>query len=376
MRPRGHGGGAAVAIARAGHGLFNLMRQHGGSVGSALMAALPSLLTRVEKPVLTEHVGVYDPVTTERIAAITRGLTARGTDAFLAKQQASMVLDRQIGWQASVLAFSRLYLISGILLVGALPLLLICRTGRSKLSVTVDMHQAGTRFPPPGVHPCTDVFPSRLPVPAMPTRDAALFLMHAWTQSESLRKHMLAVECAMRAYAVHFGEDPESWGLAGLIHDFDYEKFPNNAQGADVEHPAEGVRYLRAEGWPADICEAVLGHANYTGVPRVTRLAQALFAVDELTGLITASALVKPSKAVTDVDVTGVKKKMKDKAFARGVNRDDIVQGARALGVPLDTHIALVLEAMQAQAAALGLVGVPVVVAHESPNSTPVSTDA
>ena len=138
--------------------MFNLMRQHGGSVGIALMAALPSLLTRVEKPVLTEHVGVYDPVTTERIAAITRGLTARGTDAFLAKQQASMVLDRQIGAQARVLAFSRLYLISGILLVGALPLLLIWRTGRSQLSVTVDMHEAGTRFPPPGVHPVPSFF--------------------------------------------------------------------------------------------------------------------------------------------------------------------------------------------------------------------------
>ena len=202
----------------------------------------------------------------------------------------------------------------------------------------------------------------------MPTRDDALRLVHDWTASESLRKHMLSVECAMRAYATRFGEDVEVWGVAGLIHDFDYERYPNDAQAADAEHPAEGVRYLRSLGWSDDICEAVLGHAHYTGVARTTRMAKALFAVDELTGLITACALVKPSKAVADVDVAGVRKKMKDKAFARGVNRDDIVQGAADLGVPLDEHIGMVLQAMQAAADALGLRGSPPVPA--SPGST------
>lgn len=202
----------------------------------------------------------------------------------------------------------------------------------------------------------------------MPSRSSALALVHEWTRSESLRKHMLAVETAMRAYARRLGGDEEAWGVAGLIHDFDYERFPNDAQAADAEHPAEGVRHLRALGWPEEICEAVLGHAHYTGVARVTPMAKALFAVDELTGLITACALVKPSKAVADVDVAGVRKKMKDKAFARGVNRDDIVQGAEALGVPLDEHIGVVLAAMQANAEALGLNGVT--------PSTALSSDA
>lgn len=202
----------------------------------------------------------------------------------------------------------------------------------------------------------------------MPSRSSALALVHEWTRSESLRKHMLAVETAMRAYARRLGADEEAWGVAGLIHDFDYERFPNDAQAADAEHPAEVVRHLRALGWPEEICEAVLGHAHYTGVARVTPMAKALFAVDELTGLITACALVKPSKAVADVDVAGVRKKMKDKAFARGVNRDDIVQGAEALGVPLDEHIGVVLAAMQANAEALGLNGVT--------PSTALSSDA
>lgn len=191
----------------------------------------------------------------------------------------------------------------------------------------------------------------------LPTRSDALAMVHAWTASESLRKHMLAVECAMRAYAVRLEQDVELWGLTGLIHDFDYEKFPNASLAADAEHPAEGVRVLRAAGWPNDLCDAVLGHAEYTGVPRISLLAKALFAVDELTGLITASALVKPSRAVADVDVPGVRKKMKDKAFARGVNRDDVINGAAALGVPLDEHIGVVLSAMQEAAASLGLAG-------------------
>ncbi|MBL0940921.1 MAG: HDIG domain-containing protein [Gemmatimonadaceae bacterium] len=202
----------------------------------------------------------------------------------------------------------------------------------------------------------------------MPSRPEALALVHEWTQSESLRKHMLSVETAMRAYAQRLGADEESWGIAGLIHDFDYERYPNAAMAADAEHPAEGVRHLRSLGWPEEICDAVLGHAHYTGVARESDMAKALFAVDELTGLITACALVKPSRAVADVDVSGVRKKMKDKAFARGVNRDDIVQGAEALGVPLDEHIGVVLTAMQANAEALGL-GAPA-------PSTALSSDA
>jgi putative nucleotidyltransferase with HDIG domain len=206
----------------------------------------------------------------------------------------------------------------------------------------------------------------------MPTRQHAWSLVQEWTQSESLRKHMLSVETAMRAYARHLGADEEAWAVAGLIHDFDYERFPNDAQAAEAEHPAEGVRHLRGLGWPEEILQAVLGHAHYTGVARVTPMAKALFAVDELTGLITACALVKPSKAVRDVDVAGVRKKMKDKAFARGVNREDIIQGADALAIPLDEHIGLVLTAMQENAEALGLAGVM----QSTPTSTAISSDA
>jgi len=193
-------------------------------------------------------------------------------------------------------------------------------------------------------------------MPAL-TRDSALRLMESWTASESLRKHMLSVEAAMRAYAERFGEDVETWAITGLLHDFDYERYPNAAQAADAEHPAEGVRHLRALGVSDNVCDAILGHAHYTGVPRTTRLAQALFACDELCGLLTACALVKPSKAIADVEVPGVRKKLKDKAFARGVNRDDIVEGAAALGVPLDEHIAFVLGAMRTAATILGLDG-------------------
>ncbi|MCU0648323.1 MAG: HD domain-containing protein [Gemmatimonadaceae bacterium] len=195
---------------------------------------------------------------------------------------------------------------------------------------------------------------------ALPPRADALALVESWTASPSLRAHMLAVEAAMRAYAEREQADVERWGLTGLVHDFDYERFPNDAHAADLEHPAEGVRHLRALGWPDDICEAILGHATYCNVPRVTRMAQALFAVDELTGLVTATALVKPSRSVLDVDVASVKKKMKDKGFARGVSRDDIQLGVAELGVPLDEHIAVVIGAMQGAADALGLRGTPV----------------
>ena len=192
----------------------------------------------------------------------------------------------------------------------------------------------------------------------LPSRADALALVHEYTASDSLRKHMLSVEAAMRAYAVKFGEDPERWGLAGLVHDFDYEKFPNASHSPTEEHPAEGVRILRSKGFPEDILQAILGHATYCNVPRETRMAKALFAVDELTGLITASALVKPSRSVHEVEASSVRKKMKDKAFARGVNRDDVINGAAELGVPLDEHIAFVIEAMRGVAPSIGLAGV------------------
>ncbi|MEJ7810389.1 MAG: HD domain-containing protein [Gemmatimonadaceae bacterium] len=193
----------------------------------------------------------------------------------------------------------------------------------------------------------------------LPTRADALVLMHEFTASESLRKHMLSVEAAMRAYAEHFGEDAERWGLAGLMHDFDYERWPNADHSPDHEHPAEGVRLLRARGYPEDVLQAILGHAQYSGVARDARLAKTLFAVDELTGLITATALVRPSRSVHEVDARSVRKKMKDKAFARGVSREDVVSGAEDLGVELDAHIQFVIEAMQRSAGVLGLAGTP-----------------
>ena len=196
-----------------------------------------------------------------------------------------------------------------------------------------------------------------MPHADLPSRADALALVEEYTASESLRKHMLAVETAMRAYAEHFGEDAERWGLTGLVHDFDYERFPNHAHSPVEEHPAEGVRILRAHGYPEDILEAILGHATYSGVARESRMAKALFAVDELTGLITATALVRPSRSVTEVDARSVRKKMKDKAFARGVSREDVIQGAQELGVELDEHIGFVIAAMQRNAAALSLAG-------------------
>jgi predicted hydrolase (HD superfamily) len=192
---------------------------------------------------------------------------------------------------------------------------------------------------------------------SLPSRAEALALVHEWTKSVSLRGHMLSVEAAMRAYAVRGGHDVEKWGLTGLLHDFDYERFPNAGQRADVEHPAEGVRHLRGLGYPEDVCEAILGHARYTGVSRVTPMAMTLFAVDELCGLVTATALVRPSKSVHEVDVRSVQKKFKDKAFARGVNREDIIDGAAELGVPVEEHIGIVIGALQGVSADLGLAG-------------------
>ncbi|MEJ7759321.1 MAG: HD domain-containing protein [Gemmatimonadaceae bacterium] len=191
----------------------------------------------------------------------------------------------------------------------------------------------------------------------LPTRDEALALMQEYTTSDSLRKHMLSVEAAMRAYAGKFGEDADTWGLAGLMHDFDYERFPNNSHSPTEEHPAEGARVLRSHGYPEEIVQAILGHATYSGVARETQMAKTLFAVDELTGLVTATALVRPSKSVLEVEAKSVRKKMKDKAFARGVNRDDVVNGAADLRVDLDEHIAFVIAAMQGVAPSLGLAG-------------------
>jgi len=197
------------------------------------------------------------------------------------------------------------------------------------------------------------------PAPSLPTRADALALMHEYTASDSLRKHMLSVEAAMRAYAEHFGEDPERWGLAGLIHDFDYERYPNAAHSPTDEHPSQGVKLLRERGWPEDILQAILGHAAYTNVARETRMARTLFAVDELTGLITATALVKPTKSVHDVDARSVRKKMKDKAFAKGVSREDVLLGVQEMGVDLDQHVQFVIDAMRREAEAIGLAGVP-----------------
>ena len=180
------------------------------------------------------------------------------------------------------------------------------------------------------------------------TRDEAFALLTEYTKKENLIKHALAVEAAMRRYAEIFGEDPEEWGIVGLLHDFDYEKFPDN-------HPYKGVEILKEKGLPEEWLEAILGHADYTGVERKTLLAKTLFAVDELTGFIVAVALVRPSKKIEEVAVKSVKKKMKDKAFAAAVNRKDIVKGADELNVSLEEHIKNVLEAMKAIAQELGL---------------------
>ncbi len=178
--------------------------------------------------------------------------------------------------------------------------------------------------------------------------------MESWTASESLRKHMLAVESATAAYARKLGGDETIWRIAALLHDFDYERHPDLGENG---HPYVGMKYLREAGYPDAIIEAIAGHADFTGVPRVTPLAKALYACDELTGLITAATLVRPDKDVRNLELKSLKKKFKDKAFARGVNREDVVRGADELGVELWEHAAFVLSAMQADAEILGLDG-------------------
>jgi len=184
----------------------------------------------------------------------------------------------------------------------------------------------------------------------MTDRTSAWNLLTEFTQSESLRKHALAVEACMRAYARKFGTDEELWGTVGLIHDFDYEKYPS-----PEEHPYKGNEILKERGYSDEIRRAIMSHAEYTGVARETPLEKALFACDELAGLITATGLVKPSKSLAEVDAKSVRKKMKDKAFARSVSRDDIVNGACELGIDLDEHIAFCIEAMKTIAPQLGL---------------------
>ncbi len=186
----------------------------------------------------------------------------------------------------------------------------------------------------------------------MLTREQALAVLHEFTKSESLRKHALAVESCVAAYARKFGEDENKWSVTALLHDFDYEMHPHAP-----DHPMKGEPILAERGIPEDVRRAILSHANYSGVPRVSPLEKTLFAVDELAGFITAVSLVKPGRSVHEVDTKSVRKKMKDKAFARSVSREDIVNGAAELGIDLDQHIEFCIQAMQARAKELGLAG-------------------
>ena len=189
----------------------------------------------------------------------------------------------------------------------------------------------------------------------MPDRADDWNLLCEFTASDSLRKHALAVEICVRAYARRFGEDEELWGLTALLHDFDYERWPNNDHRAMEEHPYQGSLILRERSYPEQLIRAILSHANYSGVPRQSRLEHTLFACDELAGFLTACALVKPGKSIFEVKTDSVKRKLKDKAFARGVNRDDVLKGAEELGIPLDEHIQSCIEAMRGVAGQLGL---------------------
>ena len=191
---------------------------------------------------------------------------------------------------------------------------------------------------------------------ARPTREEAWQLLCEWVQSPNLRRHALAVEAAMRAYARRFGEDEELWGITGLVHDLDYERYPD-MNDPENGHPRTALRLFRELGWPEELIEAVAGHATFLGVPRRTRLAKTLFAVDELTGLIIAVALVRPDKDIRNVKVKSIKKKWKDKRFAAGVNRQEIEEATEELGVDLWEHVGFVLEAMQGVATELGLAG-------------------
>jgi putative nucleotidyltransferase with HDIG domain len=188
--------------------------------------------------------------------------------------------------------------------------------------------------------------------------DQALQILHEWVESESLRKHCYAVSDCMRHFAQLNGADADLWEAVGLLHDMDYERHPNAAQSPTEEHPSAAAKWLRQSGWSEEVCRAILSHANYTGVARETPMEKTLYAADELSGFVTAVARVRPSKSIREVDVVAVKKKMKDKAFARAVNRQDIIEGAQELGRPLDEVIAEVIAALTLDADRLGLAGV------------------
>ncbi len=185
-----------------------------------------------------------------------------------------------------------------------------------------------------------------------PDRDEALALLHEYTKGESLRRHAYAVEAAVRGYARRYGEDETLWSVTALLHDFDYEQWPSPA-----DHPFRGVEILAARGYPEVVTRAILSHADYSGVPRESRLEKVLYACDEMAGFVTAATLVRPSKSVLDLEAASVKKRMKDKAFARAVSREDLLRGADELGLPLETHIANVIESLREEADALGLRG-------------------
>ncbi len=187
------------------------------------------------------------------------------------------------------------------------------------------------------------------------TRDQALALVHEYTQSEPLRRHMYAVELSMRALAEKYGESADEWGLVGLLHDFDYERFPNAQHSATDEHPAEGVRILAGHGLPDAMQRAILGHATYTGVPRDSLMARALFAADELSGFLVACAMVRPNRSLAELEAPSVRKKLRDKGFARGVSREDVYLGADELGVPLDDLIGMLIAALRPHERLLGL---------------------
>jgi putative nucleotidyltransferase with HDIG domain len=189
----------------------------------------------------------------------------------------------------------------------------------------------------------------------MMSREEALALMHEYTPSDALRKHMYGVEAAMRAYALRRGEDEDAWGLVGLLHDFDYERYPNHEHSSTEGHPSFGVSVLRERGLPEVLCEAILGHASYTGVPRTSLVAKTLFAVDELCGFLVACALVRPSKSLSDLTVKSVKKKLKDKAFARAVSREEVYKGAEELEIPFEDHVQFTIEALRPVEQELGL---------------------
>jgi len=191
----------------------------------------------------------------------------------------------------------------------------------------------------------------------MPNRDEAWKLLCEYTQNENLRKHALAVEACVLAYARKLGVNEELWGVTALLHDFDYERWPNEEHSPSEGHPTEGSKILRERGYPEEMIHGILSHADYTGVPRQTPLEHTLFACDELAGFLTACALVQPGKSIFEVKTPSVKKKLKDKAFARGVNRQDVTKGAEELGIPLEEHIEFCIQALQGVADALGLRG-------------------